>query len=82
MHEDSGGRSPPGMLGGTAATRHLESTCEFQHAGKAARRSRIIHGPQIRYKSFFIDAPRVDGFLPGLEHHFRAAAEERLVETI
>ena len=25
MHEDSGGRSPPGMLGGTAATRHLES---------------------------------------------------------
>ena len=57
-------------------------TCEFQHDGKAARRSRIIHGPQIRYETFFIDTPRVDGFLPGLEHHFRAAAEERLVETI
>ena len=57
-------------------------TCEFQHDGKAARRSRIIYGPQIRYETFFIDAPRVDGFLPGLEHHFGAAAEERLVETI
>ena len=56
--------------------------CEFQHDGKAARRSRIIHGPQIRYETFFIDAPRVDGFLPSLEHHFGAAAEERLVETI
>jgi hypothetical protein len=55
---------------------------EFQHDGKAARRSRIIHGPQIRYETFFIDAPRVDGFLPSLEHHFRAAAEERLVETV
>lgn len=56
--------------------------CEFQHDGKAARRSRIIHGPQIRYETFFIDAPRVDGFLPGLEHHFRAAAVERVVETV
>ena len=56
--------------------------CEFQHDGKAARRSRIIHGPQIRYETFFIDAPRVDGFLPSLEHHFGAPAEERLVETI
>lgn len=58
------------------------SACEFQHDGKAARRGWIIHVPQIRYETFFIDAPRVDGFLPGLEHHFRAAAEERLVETI
>ena len=56
--------------------------CEFQHDGKAARRSRIIHGPQIRYETFFIDAPRDDCFLPGLEHHFRAAAKERLVETV
>ena len=56
--------------------------CEFQHDGKAARRSRIIHGPQIRYETFFIDAPRVDGFLPSLEHHFRAATVERLVETV
>jgi hypothetical protein len=57
-------------------------TCEFQHDGKAARSSWIIHGPQIRYETFFIDAPRVDGFLPSLEHHFGAPAEERLVETI
>ena len=58
------------------------SACEFQHDGKAARRGWIIHVPQIRYETFFIDAPRVDGFLPSLEHHFGAAAEERLVETI
>jgi hypothetical protein len=55
---------------------------EFQHDGKAARRSRIIHGLQIRYETFLIDAPRVDGFLPGLEHHFGAATVERLVETV
>ena len=55
---------------------------EIQHDGKAARRSWIIHGPQIRYETFFIDATRVDGFLPSLEHHFGAAAVERIVETI
>ena len=57
-------------------------TCEFQHDGKAARRSRIIHGLQIRYETVFSDAPRVDGFLPSLEHHFGTATVERLVETV
>ena len=55
---------------------------EFQHDGKAAHRSRKIHGPQIRYETFFIDALRVDGFLPSLEHHFGATTVERLVETV
>ena len=58
------------------------SPSEFQHDGKAARRSRIIHGLQIRYETFFIDALRADGFLPSLEHHFGAATVERLVETV
>ena len=55
---------------------------EFQHDGKAARRSRIIHGLQILDETFFIDALRVDGVLPGLEHHFGATTVERLVETV
>ena len=55
---------------------------KFEHDAEAAHRGGIVHGPQIRHETFFINAPRGDAFLPGLEHHLGAAAVERLVEGI